>query len=170
MLEQGLCSRRIDLQINWTRFLNYGAISVITQITQCTWTDHTRALKRERGCQQLTLRWPWRKCRAGIANRRCREIRHSPEFIHLQINKQTNDSKLFNSRTNRNYLNKKLRTVNKTKLTDQHTQVGAFPEGPSHPICATCLTSVGYPISISRSFTTSKTMFFLFNNKKKPKA
>lgn len=34
-------------------------------------------------------------------------------------------------------------------------QLGALPDEPSHPICATCLTSVGYPISISLSFTTN---------------
>lgn len=38
-----------------------------------------------------------------------------------------------------------------------HTQLGAAPVCPSHPMCATCLTSVGYPIwiSISGSFTTA---------------
>lgn len=34
-------------------------------------------------------------------------------------------------------------------------QLGPLPDGPSHPMCATCLTSVGYPISISLSFTTN---------------
>lgn len=33
-------------------------------------------------------------------------------------------------------------------------QLGAEPDWPSQPMCATCLTSVGYPISISLSFTT----------------
>lgn len=33
-------------------------------------------------------------------------------------------------------------------------QDGALPDDPSQPIWATCLTSVGYPISISRSFIT----------------
>lgn len=36
-----------------------------------------------------------------------------------------------------------------------HTQLGGVPEAPSQPMCATCLTSVGYPISISLSFTTA---------------
>lgn len=36
-----------------------------------------------------------------------------------------------------------------------HTQLGAEPDWPSQPMCATCLTSVGYPISISLSFTTA---------------
>lgn len=37
------------------------------------------------------------------------------------------------------------------------TQLGEFSEGPSHPICATCLTSVGWPILISGCFSLLST-------------
>lgn len=35
-------------------------------------------------------------------------------------------------------------------------QLGGAPATPSQPMCATCFTSVGYPISISRSSFTTK--------------
>lgn len=44
--------------------------------------------------------------------------------------------------------------VKSAVVLNSFIQLGALPEGPSQPMCATCLTSVGVPISISRSFTT----------------
>lgn len=35
------------------------------------------------------------------------------------------------------------------------TQLGLSTDGPSHPICATCFTSVGKPICISFSLSSS---------------
>lgn len=55
----------------------------------------------------------------------------------------------------------------KTKREDDwHTQLGVFAEGPSHPMCATCFTSVGNPICISSSFSSAIFYFFspVFNH------
>ena len=44
----------------------------------------------------------------------------------------------------------------KRKTNKHHTQLGLLAEGPSIPIWATCLTSVGSPICISGSFSSAK--------------
>jgi hypothetical protein len=53
-------------------------------------------------------------------------------------------------------------TLNCSEFCQVCTQLGelaALPVGLSQPICATCFTSVGYPISISCSFTTAIMVF-----------
>ena len=50
----------------------------------------------------------------------------------------------------------KTKPGTKRERSVRHTQLGIFAEGPSHPMCATCFTSVGNPICISSSFSSAK--------------
>lgn len=53
------------------------------------------------------------------------------------------------------------------KKEKRHTQLGAVVDGPSHPMWATCFTSVGNPICISGSLqlgsATILNEFFFFS-------
>jgi hypothetical protein len=54
------------------------------------------------------------------------------------------------------------KSLNSSEFCQVCTQLGeeaALPVGLSQPICATCFTSVGYPMSISCSFTTAIMVF-----------
>jgi hypothetical protein len=54
----------------------------------------------------------------------------------------------------------KIKKLRKFRIT----QLGEFTEGPSHPIWATCFTSVGHPICISCSFSLSAYVTPYLNN------